>query len=113
MALPPVRHNGDCVFGRLLLLQLSHDPHITFCRLFLPVHILGRFISQEERNLLGVRTQEESFLAASLYIAQHAHTAVDGFVAIAYGAESDYLRRAFRWRTFNWRNDRPDQLLII
>lgn len=67
MALPRVRHNGDCVFGRPPdLLQFSHDPHIRFRKLVLPNHILGRFFtSQEERNVLGVRTQEESFLATS------------------------------------------------
>ena len=83
------------------LLQLSDNPHARFCELFLPIRIVG-FISQEQRNVLGVSTQEESFLAALLDVAQHAHTTVDRFIAIADRAESDYLRRAVRWLTFNW-----------
>jgi hypothetical protein len=104
MAFPPLRHNGDRVFGRLPdLFQHSDNPHIPFCEFFFPALIPGRFISQEERNVFGVRAQEESFLAASLDIAQHPHAAIDGFIAIADGAKSDDVRRAVRWLTFNRR----------
>ena len=101
MDFPLLGRDGDRIFSPLSdLMQLSDDPHIRLCELFLPVHILG-FIGQEERNVLGVRTQEESFLAASLDIAQYAHTTIDGFIAIADGTEPDDVRRAVRWLPFN------------
>ena len=102
VGVPQLRHNCDCVFGRLPdLFQVSDNPHIRFCKLFLPVRILG-FNGQEERNVFGVCTQEESFLAASLDITHHAHSMVDGFIAVADWAEPDDLRRAVRPLTFNW-----------
>jgi len=100
MDFPLLGGNGNRIFGPLP----SDNPHIRFRKLFSPLHIRG-FIGQEERNVLGVRTQEESFLAASLDIAQHAHTTVDGFIAVADRAEPDYLRRAVGRPTFNWRID--------
>jgi hypothetical protein len=90
MDFPRLGGNGDRIGSLPDLLQLSDNPHIRFSKLFLQILILGS-ITQEQRNVLGVRTQEESFLAASLDIAQHAHTTVDSFIAIADGAESDNL----------------------
>src|SRR3954471_14254531 len=101
MDFPRLGGNGDRIGPLPDLLQLSDNPHARFSELFLPILIVG-FIRQEQRNILGVRPQEESFLAARLDIAQHAHTTVDSFIAIADWAESDYLRRAARWLTFNW-----------
>src|SRR3954447_12013440 len=97
MELPLPGRNGDRICGRLKdLLQFSDNPHIRFCELFLPGHILG-LLGQKQRDVLSVRTQEESFLAASLDIAQHAHTTVDGFIAVADWAEADGPRRAIGW----------------
>jgi hypothetical protein len=101
IAFPPLRHDFDRIFGRFPdLFQVSDNSHFRFFKLFLPVQILG-FITQEERNVLAVGTQEESFLAASFGIAQDTDTTVDGFVAVADRAEPDDFRRAVRRLTFN------------
>jgi hypothetical protein len=101
MDFPLLGGNGNRIFGPLPnLLQLSDNPHIRFRKLFSPLHIRG-FIGQEERNVLGVRTQEESFLAASLHIPQYAHTKISGFIPIADGTEPDNVRWAVRWLPFD------------
>jgi hypothetical protein len=103
MAFSVLRNSGDGVFGRLPdLIQPFDNPHICFCQFFSQTRLFARSIRQEQRNVFGVRTQEESFLGTNLEIAEHAHSAIDGFVAIADGAESDGLGRAVRWLAFNW-----------
>src|SRR5687768_16261064 len=86
---------GGRVFGHLAdVLQLAEDRHFRVTQFFVHLLILYSFVCQEERNVLAVRTQEESLFAASLDIAQHAYATVDGFIAVADRAESDDLRRA-------------------
>src|SRR5712672_3005637 len=92
MAFSVLRNNGDGVFDRLPdLIQPFDNPHICFCQFFSQTRLFTRSIRQEQRNVFGVRTQEESFLGTNLEIAEHAYSAIDGFVAIADGAESDGL----------------------